>query len=222
MKNRAIIFFIFSLSCFFTGYAQSLRDIKKMMVEAREPGSLPCMVIGTGYDTTWGNDLEWKWNNKSNEGEYHVGGKVFREDSILFYQDKKGFHSIVRYESEKGKIAENCARIIKGNIDVFVSNWDFISTHSTFNPGIIPGTNNIDLSKAGNEPGTGRYSPSLYFIRKKAGTPFLVTYRSLKEYISDNIAALAQLNSEFNSGDDPNKAIIYWGKLKSVFDFYNQ
>ena len=141
---------------------------------------------------------------------------MFKEDSILFYQNKNGFHSILRYESEKGKIAENCARIIKGNIDVFVDNWDYISTHSTFNPGIIPGTNNID------PPVKGSYSSSLYFMRKKAGTPTLVTYRSLKEYISDNNAALAQLNSEFKSVDDPNKAITYWEKLKSVFDIYNR
>jgi hypothetical protein len=192
-----------------TQKVQSLKDIKKMMENAREINSLPCLLVMTNYDTTWGKSLEWKWNKKTNGGEWNIDGTIIREDSVMFYQDNEGFHKISYIKIGKARIADDQARIIKGKIDVFVSNWKSRGTGPTFDP------------SSGYVPGTDSHTGSQYFIRKKT-IPILVTYGNLKEYVSDNKAASAQYVIEFGAGKKPEDSINDWGAIDRVIEIYNK
>jgi len=226
MGKKIIITFTFSFYCFCVNAQkpQKLKEIHKMMKQAREIDSLPCIVIIAKKDTTWGKDLDWKWNKKEKIGEYHIDGKVFRTDSVFFYQDKDGFHSLSTTKFKKGLIHWDRARIIKGKIDVFVDNWESRGSGSSFNPTTTNSsgaTGPMDPSKPAGYSG-GSYSPSSYFIRK-TGTPNLVSYNLLKRYVSDNPVALARFNLEFKAGEEgKDYQISNWEKIKAVLEIYNQ
>ncbi len=199
-----------------------------MMEEARAIASLPCFVITTGNDTTWGKDIEWKWNKKLKIGEYHVDEKVFRQDSIFFYKDKDGFYSLTHFTRGKKVYNIKWARIINGKTEVFINNWTPTGSGSTFNPAVTSSSGQrtgLDPSKPiGYSGGSSSSSGLLYFIRKggEKSTPVLLTYKILKVQLEDNKAALAQFNAEFSGIEDQESPITNWGKIKSVLDIYNQ
>lgn len=232
MKKRIIIAAIFGLLSFcYKGFAQKnpkLKDVKNMMEDARAVGSLPYFVIAAGNDTTWGKDIEWKWNKKLKIGEYHLDEKVFRQDSIFFYQDKDGFYSLMHRTRGKEVSSIKWARIINEKAEVFINNWTPTGSGSTFNPAVTGSSGQrtgLDPNKPiGYSGGSSSSSGLQYFIRKAGAksTPVLLTYKTLKEQLGDNKAALAQFNAEFSDVEDQENAITHWGKLKSVLDILNQ
>ncbi len=197
-----------------------------MMKDARETDGSVCMVVAVRNDTARGNDLDWKWNKKKDEGEYHIGGKIVSQDSVFYYQDEDGFHALSHYKTAKNRYNLNKARILKGKIDMFMSNWKPETNRSNFNHGVNDGSGKLtglDPNKPiGYTQGSSNPSKPQYFIRKAAGAPDLVTYGKLKEFISDNSDALKQYIKEFGKGEDQKEAITDWEKIKAVLDIYNQ
>ncbi len=229
MKNKILIILISSLFCLNAAYSQRilpLKEVRKMMEDSRIIDSLPCLIKTAHKDTIWGSDIDWEWNKKKKITEWHLDRDVYADDSVFYYQDKDGFHALLHFKLDAGKFSdkwtEDLARIVKGKMEVFITNWDSRGTSSTFNPGFTPGSNKLDPSKAGYVPGSGGYSPSQYYIREKNGKLTFLTYGILKEFISDNAAALALYNAEVKANENPNKTFTDWKILKSILEIYNQ
>jgi hypothetical protein len=180
-----------------------------MKKTAREINALECMLVLSHADTVFGSTLKMKYNKKKKQREWHLDDKVYMDDSTYNYQDEDGFHLLWHLKSQSGKSTMDLARILKGNIDLFVSNWNVRGSGSQYDP------------KKGYLPGTGFKVTQQYFFRKGDSRTTNVSYGGLKDYISDNKAALAQYKIEFGASNPANKIIEDWKAIIRVIEIYN-
>ncbi len=207
-----------------------LKEIKDLMESSRVAGPLPCMAVLKGGDTVWGKKIDWKWNKKLDAGEWHVDDQEYHEDSVVLYQDKDGLYTYLTFIfSSEGKVKERyktkMARIMKGKIDLYVTNFDTRGKGSAYNPVVI----NSSRQRSGLDPnrptgyiqGTSVRVTSQYYVRQDGRLEFL-TYGKLKEIIAGHPEALKTYKTEFSSPEHPDKSITDWDALKKVLEVYNQ